>query len=88
MQIKIELSEENEGTSEPYWLILAPLQNMRADIHALAGQITGPFFSRKSADDHLNSRRYAFASTAGVYCMSGYWSKEYKAAVKAAGGLG
>jgi len=84
-EIKISISEENEGSCSPYWLILDPRQNMSANIHDLAAQITGPFFSRESAKQHLNSRRYAFGKRACVYCMSGYWSKEYKTALKNAG---
>lgn len=67
-----------EGTESPYWLILDPKQNMSCDIHNLASQITGPFFSRKDAEGHLTSRRYAFSKRAKVYCHSGYWSLKYK----------
>jgi len=68
----------NESTDSPYWLILDPKQNMRCDIHELAGQITGPFFCRKDAELHLKIRRYAFSKMAKVYCLSGYWSEKYK----------
>lgn len=68
----------NEGTDAPYWLILDPQQNMCADVFALANQITGPFFCREDAEEHLKSRRYAFGSKAVVYCHSGYWSKKYR----------
>jgi hypothetical protein len=69
---------DNEGTESPYWLILDPCQNMRRDPHYLASQITGPFFSRKDAKQHLENRGYEFSSRAVVYCLSGYWSKKYK----------
>ena len=68
----------NEGTAEPYWLILDPSQNMSCDIYVLANQITGPFFSRKDAQEHLENRAYAYSSKARVFCHSGYWSKKYK----------
>jgi len=84
MKIELEISEQNEGTDAPYWLILDPVQNMRADYHALAGQITGPFFSREEAQRHLDVRRYAFGKKAVVYCFSGYHSHQYKSAFKKA----
>jgi hypothetical protein len=40
--------------------------------------ITGPFFSRKDAEDHLKARHYGFSKKAYVYCHSGYWSRKYK----------
>lgn len=67
-----------EATESPYWLILDPTQNMSCDVHMLAAQITGPFFSRQDAEQHLKSRRYAFSKRAAVYCHSGYWSVKYK----------
>ena len=67
----------NEGTRAPYWLILDPQQNMSCNIHNLAGQITGPFFSRKDAVQHLERRRYAFSDRACVFCHSGHASKKY-----------
>ena len=78
MKIQIEISEENESTSFPYWLILDPSQNMRADIYILAGQVTGPFFSREEAEAELTSRRYSYGKKAKVYCHSGYNSRQYK----------
>jgi len=68
----------NEGTESPYWLILDPRQMFRCDVHELASMITGPFFCRRDAEDHLQCRRYAFSKYASVYCNSGYWSQKYK----------
>jgi len=68
----------NEGTDSPYWLILDPSQNMTCDVHQLAAQITGVFFCRKDAEDHLSSRSHAFSDRAIVFCHSGYWSAKYK----------
>ena len=68
----------NEGTDSPYWLILDPAQNMACDVHQLAAQITGVFFCRKDAEDHLSSRRQGFSDRAIVFCHSGYWSTKYK----------
>lgn len=69
---------DNEATDSPYWLILDPSQNMQRDPAYLAAEITGPFFCREDAEDHLKSRRYAFSDRAVVYCNSGFRSKKYK----------
>ena len=68
----------NEDTEAPYWLILDPSQNMRCDIYNLSSQITGPFFSREDAEEHLSIRRYAFSDRAKVFCFSGHASEKYK----------
>ena len=68
----------HEGTESPYWLILDPRQMFRCDVHELGSMITGPFFSRKDAEDHLKSRSYNFSNHARVYCHSGYYSYKYK----------
>ena len=78
-EIKNTLSAaDNEATESPYWLILDPSQNMRCDVHELASQITGPFFSREDAESFLAATRYNFSERAKVYCMSGYHSFKYK----------
>lgn len=70
-------SSPNEGTSAPWWTIVDPAQNMGCDVYQAAFQITGPFFSRQDAEDHLSARRYAFSKRAVVYCHSGHASKKY-----------
>ena len=40
--------------------------------------ITGPFFSRADANEHLKARRYAFSDKVYVYCHSGHASWKYK----------
>lgn len=82
MKIEIELSGDFEATAEPYWLILDPKQMMKPDVDRLGGMITGPFFSRAAAQKHLDARRYAFSKRAVVYCHSGYWSVDYKKAIR------
>ena len=77
-KIEIEVSEENEGTDSPWWVIVDPKQNMKLDPEWTAEMITGPFFSRKEAEDHLRARRYAFSHRAIVYCKSGYHANQYK----------
>ena len=72
------MNADCEGTESPYWLILDPQQMFRCDIHELASMITGPFFSREDAQNHLDNRRHAFSKHAKVYCHSGYWSAKYK----------
>lgn len=69
---------DNESTRSPYWLILDPQQNMGCDIHYLAGQISGLFFSREDAQKYLDMRRYNFSKRAKVYCLSGYHSRKYE----------
>jgi len=79
LKIEIDVSEENEGTDSPWWLIVDPKQMMRPEAHTVAmSMITGPFFSREEAEDHLRSRRHAFSRRAVVWCHSGYWSRQYK----------
>jgi len=68
---------DNEATSAPYWLILDPHQNMRCNVHEMAGQITGPFFCRDDAEGFLRATHYNFSSRARVYCLSGNYSSKY-----------
>lgn len=75
--IKTLKTAKVECTRAPYWLILDPVQNMSCDCHALANQITGPFFCRDDAENHLKTRRYAFSKRAVVYCLSGYESEKW-----------
>ena len=70
-------SADNESTRAPYWMILDPRQNMRSNIHELASQMTGPFFSRKKAEIFLKQTRYNFGPKAHVYCLSGCHSQQY-----------
>jgi len=85
-------SSDNEATAAPYWLIIDPRViegffvgcegGQRPDIneiinHMVTG-ITGPFFSRKDAEEHLNNKRHRFSSMAVVYCHSGHSSWKYR----------
>lgn len=83
MKITLEVSDLNEGTDSPWWIIVNP-KMMMSGPHCIPDMITGPFFSRESAEQHLSSRRYAFGKNAYVYCCSGYWSGEYKEAYREA----
>jgi len=82
MKIELEISEKNECTSEPWWVILNP--GFINSIESLAYAITGPFFSREEAQAELTNRRYTYGKNAVVYCHSGYRSKTYKTAIRAA----
>lgn len=74
---------DNEGTDSPWWGIIMPRQIMKKDGEAIAHCIKGIYFSRESAQNHLDSRRYEYGKDAIVYCFSGYWSREYKSALRA-----
>ncbi len=88
MKVTIDVDLDNpEATESPWWSIIDPTQNFYVNeegVHMVANMITGPFFSRKKAQNHLSVRRYAFSKNAKVYCHSGYWSNEYKNACREA----
>lgn len=68
-------SEENEGHIQ-----VADLEDecvVERILEMIPSCITGPFFSREDADNHLKARRYAFSESTYVYCHSGYYSKKY-----------
>ncbi len=75
--IEITISEETEATHAPWWIIIDPAQMMSPSYHAVAGMITGPFFSREEAETHLRQRRYAFSNRAVVFCKSGHAAPQY-----------
>ena len=81
MKIEIEVSTENEGTANPWWMIIDPRQNFVTDengVFAVAQMITGPFFSREEAQHHLNIKRHHYTKNAVVWCHSGYGSGQYR----------
>jgi len=87
MRIEIEVSEECEATSYPYWLIIDPQQNFKTDnqgLHNVASMITGPFFSREEGETILKAQRYNFGAGAHVFCCSGTNSPQYRKAIKGA----
>ena len=64
MEITLEVSEKNESTSNPWWIIIDPEQNLEKNddgIHKIASMITGPFFSRGTAEEFLERTRYNFS---------------------------
>lgn len=84
MKIEVDVTGDNEATAYPWWAIVDPAQNMRADLAHAAGQITGPFFSRAEAEGFLKATRYNFGKRAKVWCFSGTYSHQYREAFRAA----
>ena len=77
--------EDNEGTAYPFWIIIDPRQNFYTNnegLHRIANMITGIFFSRKDAQQYLDSRRYNFSKNAKVYCHSGHESDDWRTLFK------
>ena len=80
MRIELEISDENEGTQSPYWLIIDPKQNLKRGldgIYNIASMITGPFFSRREAGIVLRNRSHHYSDKAIVYCHSGCDTIQY-----------
>lgn len=85
MKVELEVSDENEGTAEPWWVIVDPKQMMKPDpYHVMIGMITGPFFSREEANEVLKNRSQHYSNRAVVYCASGCYSNQYKQAYREA----
>ena len=85
MKIEIEVSEENESTSSPWWMIIDPSQNFGTDenaIYLIASMVTGPFFSREAGEKELANRRYDYGKNAVVFCASGVHSSQYAEKVR------
>lgn len=97
MKVEIHVSEKNEGTESPWWILIDP-SHLRAMFEgvakhgeipdedriltAIAHSIEGPYFSREEAEDYLKSRRYAYSEDAKVWCHSGYRTTQYRMAIK------
>jgi len=79
--IHIEVSDNDEGTSYPWWVIVRPACTTRTD--DVVNSIDGPFFSRKEAQVELDTRRHYYGKRAVVWCMSGCYSGQYKRAIAA-----
>lgn len=93
MRIVLEVSEDNECTSFPWWVIVDPNPNMGRRIlmgndeerlHTAASLVTGPFFSREEAEAELKATRYNYSKRAVVYCKSGCYSRQYQQKIRAA----
>ena len=68
-----------EATEHPWWVIIDPSRLSRRTVSGIASAITGPFFSRESAELELAAQRYNFGTNAGVYCHTGHDSDEWRA---------
>jgi len=77
MELTLDVSRLNEGTADPWWMILDPGQNMNCDIFILAEMITGPFFSREEANQVLKERKHHYSNRARVFCASGCYTHQY-----------
>lgn len=68
----------NDGSAYPFWGIVE-----KAGLGRLAF-LCGPFFSRKAAEDRLESRRYYYGDKALVWCFSGHDCRDYRELLDAA----
>ncbi|MGD9159640.1 MAG: hypothetical protein PVG39_14600 [Desulfobacteraceae bacterium] len=85
MKITLDVSEKNEGTEAPWWVICDPCPMIQPDPYlVMMRMITGPFFSREAAEKHLNVHRHNFSERAVVYCASGCYSPQYDSAYREA----
>jgi len=85
MKIELEVSSNNEGTAEPWWVIVDPKQMMKPNCHhVMIGMITGPFFSREEAKEVLENNPHHYSKKAVVYCASGCYTNQYKKAYREA----
>lgn len=85
MKIELEISEDNEITRSPFWLIIDPKQNFKTNddgVTNIAFMITGLFFSRKEAETYLNAKHYNFGKGAKVWCHSAVDNCQYGQKVK------
>ena len=76
----MKISEKNEGTSFPFWIIIDPKQNFNTGIqglHNIAWMITGVWLSREAAQSYLDAHRYNFSKNAKAYCHSGCYSSDW-----------
>jgi len=74
-------SDHNEATSFPFWAIVTRAGAAQQGRHVF---LAGPWFSRATAQAHLDARRYNYPKTAFVYCFSGHASGDYTALLTAA----
>jgi len=63
---------DNEITSDPWWAVVRNGSFGRMIV------LEGPFFSRESATNLLEARRYEYGDKAYVYCFSGYRARGYR----------
>lgn len=72
-KIEIQVSEENEGTSFPWWcIVVKPYHPMN---------IEGPFFSREEAEEERQRGIYKYGKSSKVWCLSGVNTRQYRDAL-------
>ncbi len=82
---RIKISDDHEGTRTPFWIIIEPRQNLYTDrdgVINIKSMITGLWFSREAAENHLKTNRYNYNKHAMVYCHAGCYSQDWEDAVK------
>jgi len=83
MKIVLDVSDACEATAYPWWLILDPGKMWEGNAEGIASMVTGPFFSRESAEAYMKSHQYhykrhgGYSDKAVVYCHTGHKSPEY-----------
>lgn len=93
MKIKLVVSDDNEATSSPWWVIINPsfLKDWQSGeeywdeemaIQMIASAVTGPFFSREEAESTLKRTRYNYSKSTIVYCKSGCYTDQYDDAMR------
>jgi hypothetical protein len=85
MKVEIEVSEKNEITRAPFWLIIDPRQNFKTNddgVSNIAFMVTGLFFSREEAQRYLDAKHYHFSKNARVWCHSAVEWSQYGEKVK------
>lgn len=78
---RITTTGHNDFTSYPWWAVVDPRPGIvRRDeaVSQYALAITGPFFSRASANEYLAAHRYRHGTLAAVWCFSGHASHDYR----------
>lgn len=82
MKITLDISEQNESTSFPWWFIVNPHFGTTSNPENVASCVTGPFFSREEAENELKYRSYDYSKKAIVWCGSGYHTNSYRKAIQ------
>ncbi len=80
MKIHLEISEDNEITRAPWWIIIDPRQNFKLDdfgLFNIATMLTGPFCSRAEGENHLRRNRHNYSKNARVWCHSAAMYSQY-----------
>jgi hypothetical protein len=85
MKIELEVSEDNEATASPWWLVIDPEQNFLTDTEGachVANMIHGPFFSRAEGEQWRLENRHNLSPQAIVYCHSAPRGSQYYSKVR------